>query len=257
MAPNGSLTVGQVASLAGVTIRTLHHYDEIGLLSPSERTSRGYRRYGGQDIERLQRILFYRELGFALSDVGRILEDSGADAASHLRRQHRLLSRRIAHLQDMVASVEKEMEAQHMGIQLAPEERLEIFGDWVPEDYADEAEERWGETEAYQQSMRKVSTYKKADWLAIKAESSAYETKMVEAFRAGVDPASATAMNLAEDHRQHVARWFYDCPPAMHRGLGEMYVSDPRFKANYEKLAPGLAEWLRSAITADADRQPQ
>ncbi|HEU5003941.1 MAG TPA: MerR family transcriptional regulator [Actinomycetota bacterium] len=249
------MTVGQVARLAGVTIRTLHHYDEIGLLSPSVRSPAGYRRYGGQDIERLQRILFYRELGFALSDVGRILDDNLADAGSHLRRQHRLLRRRIAHLQDLVAAVEKEMEAYNMGIQLTPEERLEIFGDRVPEEYADEAEERWGETEAYQQSMRRVSTHTKADWLAIKAESSANEGRIVEAFRAGAEPASGRAMDLAEEHRQHISRWFYDCPPAMHRGLGDMYVNDPRFTANYEKLAPGLAEWLRTAIAANADRQ--
>jgi DNA-binding transcriptional MerR regulator len=104
--------IGKVAELAGVTVRTLHHYDEIGLLSPSERTSTGYRRYDDADLERLQQILYYRELEFSLEEIAAILDDPEADATVHLRRQHRLLSERIARLEKMVNAIEFAMEAK-------------------------------------------------------------------------------------------------------------------------------------------------
>src|SRR5205823_6930017 len=117
----------------GVSVRTLHHYDEIGLLTPGDRSPVGYRRYSEQDLERLQQILFYRELGFTLEQIATILDDPRADAAAHLRRQHRLLVRRIERLQAMVAAVEFALEAQQVGISLTPEERFEVFGDHDPE----------------------------------------------------------------------------------------------------------------------------
>jgi DNA-binding transcriptional MerR regulator len=101
-----SYSVGQVAALAGVTVRTLHHYDEIGLLAPTERSPGGYRLYGDADLERLRQILFYRELGFPLDEITTILADPQSDAASHLRRQHRMLRERIERLQAMVVAVE-------------------------------------------------------------------------------------------------------------------------------------------------------
>lgn len=113
-------TVGQVAGYAGVTVRTLHHYDEIGLLVPSERTGAGHRRYGDDDLDRLQRILFYRELGFPLDEVATLLDDPEADPRTHLRRQHELLTARIEKLRKMAAAVEHAMEARKMGINLTP-----------------------------------------------------------------------------------------------------------------------------------------
>src|ERR1041384_5762915 len=111
-------TVGQLAAVAGITVRTLHHYDEIGLLRPSLRSAAGYRRYVEPDLERLQQVLFYRELGFSLEEIATILDDPDADAATHLRRQHRLLRERIARLEAMVTAVEFTMEAQKMGMAL-------------------------------------------------------------------------------------------------------------------------------------------
>src|SRR5215475_502670 len=146
-----SYTVGQVASLAGVTVRTLHHYDEIGLLTPNHRSGTGYRWYHDEDLGRLQEILFYRELGFALDDIAIMLGDPDADHGQHLRRQHDLLTSRIGRLQEMLAAVDKAMEADKMGISLTPEERFEVFGDEEPEQYADEAQERWGDNDAYRQ----------------------------------------------------------------------------------------------------------
>ena len=248
------LTVGAVARLSGVTVRTLHHYDEIGLLRASGRSEAGYRRYDDADLERLQRILFYRELGFGLDDIRKLMTDGDADAIGHLRRQHGMLLDRIGRLKRMAGAVEKAMEAHTMGISLSPEERLEVFGDFDPDAHAAEAEERWGGTDTFRESQRRVARYTKADWDLIKAEAAEYGERLVAAMRAGTPADSVEAMDAAEAHRQHISRWFYDCSHEIHRGLGQMYVDDPRFTATYESIAPGLAVYLRDAIVANADR---
>jgi MerR family transcriptional regulator, thiopeptide resistance regulator len=249
-----SYSVGQVAGSAGVTIRTLHHYDEIRLLSPSGRSAAGYRIYGEADLERLQRILFYRELGFTLDEIAAIMDDPRTDAVGHLRRQRGLLIERIERLRTMVAAIDHEMEAQKMGIQLTPEERFEVFGDFRPEDYAEEAEQRWGGTEAYRQSQRRVAAYTKEDWQRIKAEEEEVRANLAAAFAAGLAPESDEAMAAAEAHRQHISRWFYECSYDIHRGLTDMYVNDDRFRAHYDALAPGLARFIRESAHANANR---
>lgn len=247
-------SVGEIAGLSGVTVRTLHHYDQIGLLSPSGRHGNRYRVYSESDLNTLQQILFYRELGFSLGDIGDLLNDPGADRMSHLRRQHQMLKASVERLERMIATVENEMEAQKMGISLTPEERFEVFGDFNPEEHAEEVEERWDGTDAYKESQRRVSTYKKADWDQIKAEGVAIDEGLIEAKRSGLAADSVEAMDLVERHREHISRWFYDCSHEMQLGLGEMYVADPRFKKRYEDLEPGLAEFVRDAIRANAAR---
>jgi len=249
-----SYAVGQAAKIAKVTVRTLHHYDEIGLLSPSERTPAGYRRYADADLDRLQQILFYRELGFPLEEIAAILDDRSVSPSEHLRRQHALIGDRIRHLQDLAAAVERAMEAEKMGIQLTPEEKFEMFGSDYDESWENEAQERWGGSDAWKQSQRRTATYDKDAWQRIKAEADAINTRLAEAFTAGEPADGGTAMDLAEVHRQHITEHFYECHYAIHRGLAEMYVADPRFTATYEKVAPGLAQWLRDAVIANADR---
>lgn len=247
-----SYPVGKVARLSGVTVRTLHHYDEIGLLKPRGRTAAGYRSYSGGDLDRLRRILSYRELGFGLDDIANILADG--DATAHLRRQHDLLTARIEQLQGMVAAVELELEASTMGINLSQEEKFELFGDFDPDEHAEEAQQRWGDTDAYKQSQRRVKSYTSDDWKRIKAEGSENERRLAEALREGVRPDSARAMDLAEEHREQITRWFYECTYEIHRGLAEMYVADDRFAAHYDGIVSGLAQYLHDAIRANADR---
>jgi hypothetical protein len=124
----------------------------------------------------------------------------------------------------------------------------------MAEDRPHEAEARWGETEPYRESRRRTRSYTKRDWLMIKAESEQITGALAAAKAAGEAPASAAAMDAAETHRQHISRWFYDCSPEMHRGLGDMYVADERFAASYEPIAPGLAAYIRDAIAANAGR---
>lgn len=248
-------SVGQVAGFAGVTVRTLHHYDGIGLLSPGGRSHAGHRRYDDADLDRLQQILFYRELGFPLDEIAALLDDPGADAREHLSRRHALLERRIAELQRMADAVERAMEARKMGIDLTPEERFEVFGDKDPERYAEEAERRWGGTESYAESQRRAARYTKEDWQRMHAEVASWGERY-DALMADGEPADGErAMDMAEEHRLHITGWFYECSTEMHRGLGEMYVSDPRFKAFYDSMRPGLAEHLRDAIEANARRR--
>jgi DNA-binding transcriptional MerR regulator len=247
-------TVGRVADLSGVTIRTLHHYDEIGLLSPSGRSAAGYRLYEDSDLERLRRILFYRELGFDLTEISAIIDDPRTDALGHLRRQRGLLAERIGRLSAMVEAIDYEMEARTMDIRLTPEERFEVFGEFRPEDHAEEAERRWGETDSYKESNRRVSAYKKEDWQRLKAEEEEIRNRLAAAFESGLAPDSEEATTAAEAHRQHISRWFYECSHEMHRGLTDMYVSDERFRSNYDATSPGLAAFIKEAAHANAGR---
>lgn len=248
-----SFTVGQVAELTGVTIRTLHHYGQIGLLEPQDRTSAGYRQYSDADLQRLRQILFYRELGFPLDEIATILDDPVADAVAHLRRQRQLLTERIERLEYMVASVDKEMEALTMGGQLTPEEQFEIFGPNYSPEYDTEARQRWGDTPEWAQSQQRTGEFGKQQWIEVKQEMDDLNRRLAQTMRSGAAPDSAVAMDLAQEHR-HSIETFYDCSPQMHRCLGDMYVTDERFTRTYDEVAPGLARWLRDAIHANADR---
>ncbi|MEX3100413.1 MULTISPECIES: MerR family transcriptional regulator [unclassified Streptomyces] len=247
-------SVGQVAEFAGITVRTLHHYDAIGLLPPTDRTPTGHRRYTESDLDRLQRLLFYRELGFPLDEIATLLDDPETDPTQHLRRQRDLLAARIDRLQKMAAAVQQALEARTMGIHLTPEERFEVFGDKDPDQYADEAAERWGGTDTYAESMRRTATYTKADWQRLKAEMDAWEARYTALVAAGTPPHSDEAVSLAEEHRRHIGHWYFDCPYELHMCFGDMYVSDERFKAYYDGMGEGLAEHLRAAIRENANR---
>lgn len=245
--------VGELSRRTGITVRTLHHYDQIGLLIPSDRSLAGYRRYSREDVARLQRILLYRELGFSLDRIAALLSGQTVPVAE-LRRQRELIGDRIARLQAMVRVIDNELEAEQMGISLTPEEKFEVFGpDWS-DDYAEEAEQRWGQTGAWQQSRARTAGYSKQQWEQIKAETGELETAFAQALADGVAANSTGALALAERHRQHLSRWFYDTPYSMHRCLGQLYIQDGRFSAYYDKIAPGLGEYISRAITANADQ---
>lgn len=250
--------VGELARLSHMSVRALHHYDAIGLLTPSARSAAGYRLYSDADLRRLQQVLFYRELGFGLDEIADILADPAAGTDDHLRRQHRLLRERQARDAALLGAIAREMEARKMGIALTPEEQFEIFGTDKLAEYAEEAEQRWGDTDAWRQSQRRTAAYTKEDWIAIKAEADANVAGFTEAIRAGEPATGTVAMDLAEAHRQHLSLWFYDCGYEMHRGIAELYVSDPRYTAPYDKIAPGFSGYVHDAILANADRgQPQ
>ncbi len=249
-----ALTIGDAAQLARVTVRTLHHYDAIGLLRPSERTESGYRLYGQADLERLQVILFYRELGFALADVRRLTADPSFDRRTALLAQRALLLEKANQTAAMLETIEAALTAIEKGGHMDRSEMFEVFGDFDPAVHEPEAEARWGQSDAYRESSRRVASYSKDDWKRIRAEGDAIERDFAELLATGVEPADQRAMDVAERHRLLIDRWYYSCSHEMHAGLGAMYVDDPRFADRYERRRPGLAVFVRDAIRANADR---
>lgn len=246
------LTVGVAAKTVGVSVRTLHHYDEIGLVAPSGRTAVGYRIYTAGDIERLYQVLTYRELGFSLEEIRTLLDDPTIDVLEHLRSQLGQLGDRIERLRQMAAAIEQLLEAKKMGMQLTPAEQREIFGDgWPNAEYQAEAEQRWGTTDAWKQSQQRTAKLSKQDWITIKQEAEALEADFATAMQNGVKPGSLQANTLAERHRSGI-NTFYDCDHSMQVCLAEMYVADDRFRAHYDDRAPGLAQYVRDVIGANA-----
>lgn len=249
--PHDELTVGATAALVGVSVRTLHHWDEIGLVHPSGRTNSDYRVYSRDDVARIHRVLVYREVGIPLAQIGELLDDPTVDQVAHLRRQRELLEGRISRLQEMVSAVDVLMEAEMNDTNLTPAEMSEIFGqEWNPE-YQVEAEERWGDTEQWAQSQARSKQMSREDWERVKAESDALDADMAAAVRDGVAPGSDTANALAERHRASIDR-FYDCSYSMQVCLARMYLADQRFTDRYEAVQPGLTQWLHDAIAQNA-----
>jgi len=246
------LTVGAAARLARVTVRTLHHYDEIGLLHPSERSAAGYRRYGASDLERLQLILFYRELGFGLTDIGRIMRDPKFDRRTALLTQREQLARKAEQTRSMLGAIDIALAAIEKGVTMDRTEMFEAFGDFDPTQYEGEVKERWGETDAYRESARRTGRFSKEDWKRLRAESEAIEAGLASLLASGESASSEAAMDLAERHRLHIDRWFYPCSHQMQVGLAEMYIADDRFRKHYDDRAPGLAQYVHDAIVARA-----
>lgn len=247
------LTVGDVAARFGITVRTLHHYDAIGLLTPSRRSASGYRVYTSADLTRLSQIIVYRRLEMSLDEIASVLDEG--DEVSHLRRQRERVMSRLDELTDLVEAIDQALEKAMTNTPMTDDDMRELFGEGF-DDYQAEAEQKWGETDAWKESQRRAKSYGKEDWIRIKAEGEAVEKALADAFRAGLPADSREAMDAAEQHRLQVNRWFYDCPPDFHRNLGDMYVSDPRYVTTYDETfgLPGLARYCRDAIHANADR---
>lgn len=244
-------TIKKLAEMAGVSVRTLHHYDAIGLVAPGSRSASGYRLYGEDELLRLQQVLFYRELDMSLEEIGRILDRPGYDPVAALEAQARLLAaraERIARLMDTVGRTIGRLKGENM---LDDEELYAGFDKAKIEKVKAEAKERWGGTQAYAMSQKRVAKMSKEDWSRVKAEGEAVDRAAAEAMRRGEDPASASVQSIMARKFEHL-RAFYEPTPEMFAGLGRMYAEDERFKKHYEELAPGLAGYLDRAMAAFA-----
>ncbi|WP_432535617.1 MerR family transcriptional regulator [Kineococcus arenarius] len=245
------LTIGQAASLSGVSVRTLHHWDAIGLVRPGERTPSGYRLYSSVDIARIHRVLIYRELGLPLAHISGLLDAAVLDATTSLREQRAQLLERIERLQGMVDAVDRMVEATTRGILLSAEEQAAIFGGTWDPSWAAGARERWGHTPQWTQYAEHAAARSAEDWQHIAHAVSVLHEDLAAAKRAGVGPGSEEANALAERHRASIAAYFH-CTHAMHVCLGRTYVDDPGFTAYYDTMEPGLARWLSEIIDANA-----
>lgn len=246
--PEHAYTVGELANLARVSIRTLHHYDAIGLLAPSRRTRSGYRVYGHDELEQLQQILPYRELDFPLDAIARIMLDPTFDRRAALVAQREQLAARADRMQAILAAIDAALEALGGGAPMNDTEMFEVFGDFGPAQYEAEVRERWGETDTYRESARRTARYTKEDWKQIKAEGDAVTRELGERLAAGAGAGDEDVQALVDRHREQIDRWFYPCSMQMQVNLGDMYVADPRFSASHDRHQPGLARFLRDAI---------
>jgi DNA-binding transcriptional MerR regulator len=244
-----AFTVGELSRLTGVTVRALHHYDEIGLVQPSQRSAAGYRLYDDRDVLRLQQVLVFRELGVALDEIAAAI-DQATDREALLRKHRGALVEKRARIDAMLVAVDTALGALEKGKTMQPVDVKKMFEGFNHEDYADEVRERWGSTEAYKESARRTKQYGKLEWEAIRRENEAIYARLAELMQQGAAAADPAVQAAVEDHRVHIERWFYPCSRQMHHGLGEMYVADPRFTENLDKVAPGFARFLRDAIAA-------
>jgi len=247
--PMTTMTVGDLVKVSGVTVRTLHHYHHIGLLVPSERSASGYRIYNDTDMDRLQAILTYRELGLGLREIAdAVVSPEGSVDALRLAR--RRIDVQIAKLTAIARSLDTTIARGGGEPAMSPEEKLSVFGDFDPADHEDETKERWGDTDAFAQSARRTSRYTAQDWEAIQAEASKIYDRFHALERQGIDPDSPEARTLASEHRDHISRWFYDCTPEIHASLAQMYAGDQRFADAIDASGEGLAAYISAAITA-------
>lgn len=243
-------TVGEAARIARVSVRTLHHYDEIGLLCPSERSEANYRRYTARDLERLHQILVFRELGFALPEIRRIMHTPDFDRTQALRRQRALLVEKQRRLGAVLHALDAALIAAEGGNTMTTQDLRELFDGFDPSEYQEEVRERWGDTEAYRQSAERTKSYTKADWTRMKTEMDDITRAYVALMDASVAPDAPEARAVAGRHHAHIEQWFYDCPPEMFASLSQLWVNDPRFTRNIDKARAGLAAYQSAAAQA-------
>ncbi|GGK12224.1 hypothetical protein GCM10008955_01830 [Deinococcus malanensis] len=251
-------TVGEVAELTRVSVRTLHHYDALGLLMPSVRSEANYRLYAPDDLSRLWRILTFRELGFPLSEIGRLLGGGPEAELSALRLQAALLQEQASRAQRRLGTVMSLLEAAERdkgGFTMSSQDLRDMFDGFDPAQYESEVQERWGDTDACRQTDERTRNYTRADWAQLKEEgeklTSAYLTLMDRGFL----PEGVQAQQVAAHPRAYFQRWFYNASPDMMRSLALMWIQDERFTHNIDRARPGLAAYQSSAVTAWAGSQ--
>lgn len=241
-------TVAEVAKRCHLSVRALHHYDAIGLMRPKRRSDGNYRLYDQDDLQRLQQILMYRELGLSLADVARVLDADAATRQQVLSTQRQTLLDQQQRLSAILHMVDQSLQQLKEPIPMNPDTLFQGTETFRQGEYAAEAEKRWGTTDAWRESKKRYAGYGADDKARMQAESDANVAEFLTAFRAGQPADSAVAIALADQHRAHIERWHYPCPPAMHVQLASMYVNDPRFTAHYDQHAPGLAAYIAEAI---------
>ena len=255
MAPERTYLVSEVAQITGLSVRALHHYDAIGLLVPKQRTDAGYRVYDQDDLLRLQQILIGREQGLPLEEIRRALDDPRFDRTRALRAQRRDLEARARRTDAMIRAIDAALAIvdQEPGGSM---DMKQLFDGFDPSAYEAEAEERWGDTDAYRASAKRTKSYGPDDWRQIKEEQEAIYAGAAAAHQAGHAPESPEAMAVAERHRQSIDRWFYPCSTDMHTNLADMWEADARFAATIDAHGAGLTPFLAAAVRANARRQP-
>lgn len=237
------MKVSEVAKLTGVTVRTLHYYDEIGLLKPSTVTETGYRLYSHRDLEILQQILFFRELDFSLKDIREIMCNPSYDRDSAMRNHRNLLICKRSRMDRLIALLDKTLEGEtDMSFRQFDASEIEK----MKKEYADEAKQRWGSTEAYGEYREKTGNYSNPQWDLINGEGA----RILGEFGKNrhLDPASPEAQALVKKWQDHITKNFYSCTKPILACLGQMYIDDDRFTKNIDRHGEGTALFMATAI---------
>ena len=234
------MLIKEFAKFTGVSVRTLHYYDEIGLLTPAfvDRTT-GYRYYDEHSLLRMQEILFYRELDFSLKSIGEILSSPNYDARKSLEEQKILLTLKKERLERLISSIDDAMKGANV---------MSAFDNSEFEKYKVEAQEKWGQTDAYRQHAEKTKHYSKQKWNDLAEGMDHIMAEFAFCMRKGEIPDSIEAQNLVKKLQNHITENYYFCTNEILAGLGQMYIADERFKNNIDKHASGTAAFICEAI---------
>lgn len=246
--------VNEVAQLAGVSVRTLHYYDQIELLKPASITPAGYRIYTGADLERLQQILFFKELEFSLEEIKAILSDPNFDRQRALTAHKAVLLQKKERLEKIIESVEKTIDSLEGGRKMDKKEMFAAFDmteiQKHKEKYAKEVREKY-DPQVVEESEKRTAKYTKNDWAKILGSWNAKYQEIVALMDQG--PADPEVQKIIGEIRQLITDHFYTCTPEIYRGLAELYVTDQRFTANIDQHKEGLAEFLKAAMDIYCD----
>jgi len=244
-------TVTKLAHLSGVSARTLRYYDTVGLLRPSRVTQAGYRIYGKEQVDRLQQVLFYRELGMPLSDIAKLLERPGFDKSAALKTHLEALTAERDRLSVLITTLETTIKHEEAGTLMNDKEKFEGFKREAvaknEEMYGTEIRRKYGD-EAVDDSNAKLMGLTKAEYDAMQQEGEALMTLLDKAVASGADPAGPEGKKACDLHKKWLMYTWTAYSPEAHKGLGAMYTADERFTAYYDKVRPGCAEFLKTAI---------
>jgi DNA-binding transcriptional MerR regulator len=246
------LKINEVAKLTGTTVRTLHYYDEIGLLKPSGYLPSGYRLYDERALETLQQILFFRELDFPVSEIGEIMQSPSYDQSEALFRHRDLLLKKRERIDRLIGLTNKIIKGENT-MSFQEFDTTEI--DWAKQEYAAEVKERWGKTDAYAESQKRTKGYGKEQWQQINEQSGA----LMQAFseHLGQAPDSPEVQELVKRWQEFISVNFYDCTNEILSSLGMMYTADERFKSNIDQYGAGTAELMSNAIACYCETQSE
>ena len=234
------MQIKEFAEFTGVSVRTLHYYDEIGLLAPAhvDRFT-GYRYYDEHSLLRMQEILFYRELDFSLKSIGEILSSPNYDKNKALNEQKHLLTLKKERLERLISAIDGAVKGENI---------MSAFDNSEVEMHKAEAREKWGKTDAYKEYAEKTKHYAKEKWSHLAEGMNDILAEFAVCMKKGEAPDAAEAQNLVEMLQNHITENYYLCTNEILASLGQMYVADERFKNNIDQHADGTAEFICEAI---------
>ncbi|WP_232698732.1 MerR family transcriptional regulator [Brevibacillus daliensis] len=241
--------VKELAELAGISVRTLHHYDQIELLQPDSITPAGYRLYSDNNLITLQQILFFKEIGFTLDEIKTIITHPDFDRKKALHNQKELLQKKKNRLEKMIEIVDLTLDSYEGEYMMEKKKMFDGFDmseiEKYRHEYAEEAKERYGK-EIIEETHKRTDAYSPNDWATIMEQQNAIYQTIAENMDKG--PSHPLVQQAVGEWREHITKHYYECTLEIFRGLGDMYVADERFTQNINKVKPGLAAFLRDAM---------